>query len=98
MKYEIIIRPEAEDDLAETYSWLEERKAGLGFDFLLCFEASLESIQKSPILYPEAYKGIRRRLVRRFPYGVFYVLSQRRIVIMGVLHVRRNPEILKKRK
>ena len=44
MKKEIIIRPAAELEIAEAYRWYEERRDGLGNDFLLCVEESLEKI------------------------------------------------------
>jgi len=30
MKYRVIVRPEAEDDLKEAYSWYEDKRTGLG--------------------------------------------------------------------
>lgn len=36
MKFEILIRAEAEAELAESYFWYEAQSAGLGADFLLC--------------------------------------------------------------
>ena len=41
MKYRVIVRPEAEDDLKEAYSWYEEKRIGLGYDFLLQVDAGL---------------------------------------------------------
>lgn len=33
MKYKVIVRPEAEDDLKEAFSWYEDKRTGLGYDF-----------------------------------------------------------------
>lgn len=38
MKYRVIVRPEAEDDLKGAFSWYEDKRAGLGHDFLLQFD------------------------------------------------------------
>ena len=46
MKYRLIIRPEAEDDLKEAYSWYEDKRQGLGHDFLLHVAAGLNFIKK----------------------------------------------------
>lgn len=35
MEYRVIIRPEAEDDLKEAFIWYEDRRKGLGYNFLL---------------------------------------------------------------
>lgn len=34
---------------------------------------------------------VRRCLIRRFPYGIFYILADRKIVVLAVLHVRKEP-------
>jgi toxin ParE1/3/4 len=92
MKKALIVRPDAELDLAEAYSWYEARVSGLGSDFLLSIDASLSSIQRTPEMSPIVYKNVRRGLVRRFPYGIFYVVEEDRIVILGILHARRDPK------
>ena len=92
MKKALIVRPDAELDLAEAYSWHEVRVSGLGSDFLLSIDASLSSIQRTPEMYPIVYKNVRRGLVRRFPYGTFYVVEEDRIAILGILHARRDPK------
>jgi len=38
----LIIRPEAEEDLSESYGWYERQRPGLGDEFLLRVEAALE--------------------------------------------------------
>ena len=91
MKLALIIRPEAERDLAEAHGWYESKIPGLGSDFLLCVDATLYSLQRTPEIYPIVHKNVRRALIRRFPYGVFYLVEKDRIVIIGVLHARRDP-------
>lgn len=44
MKYPVLIRPEAESDLEEAFSWYENKRRGLGYDFLLQVEAGLRFI------------------------------------------------------
>ena len=88
----VSIRPEAEADLEEACRWYERQREGLGADFLLCFEDALEKMCRNPEVYPLVYKRLRRGLIRRFPYGVFYVVEGNRIVIVGVFHARRDPK------
>jgi toxin ParE1/3/4 len=91
MKRPLILRPEAEKDLAEAYEWYETQFQGLGSDFLLHVEAALSSLQRSPQGYPVIYKSVHRCLVRRFPYGIFYLVEKERIIVLGILHARRDP-------
>jgi len=91
MRYSLIIRPEAESDLREARRWYEKQRKGLGHDFLLCIEAGIESIQEKPLLCPIVHGAVRRKLVRRFPFGIFYVVRESTIIILAIMHCRRNP-------
>jgi hypothetical protein len=85
------IRPDAAFDIEEAHQWYEKKRRGLGADFLVCVEATLERIRRSPESYPRVHLDLRRAVVRRFPYGVFYVIEVDEIVVVGLFHVRRNP-------
>ena len=87
----IIIRPEAEAELAEAYAWYGQQRPSLGDEFLLRLDACLSTIQSNPVLHPIVHRDIRRALLRRFPYGVFYVLGEDRITVLAILHLSRDP-------
>lgn len=72
MAAELIVAPEAEQDIAEAYGWYEGQRVGLGEEFLSCVDASIETICRWPEIYAVIYEHYRRVLVRRFPYAVFY--------------------------
>ena len=91
MKYEILIRPEAEFEIEQAYSWYEKQRISLGVDFLLCVEEGLAKIKRSPQTYPIAYRKVRRILVRRFPYGIFYFIDGDLVVVIPVFHSHRDP-------
>ena len=48
MKRQILIRPEAEAEIEEAYRWYEEKREGLGSDFILCVEEGIEKIRGNP--------------------------------------------------
>jgi len=87
----VTLRPRAEADLVDAFAWYEERLPGLGEAFLRAVDASLARIQRQPEAYPEAHPHIRRAPLRRFPYGVFYVIRDDRIDVLAVHHARRRP-------
>ena len=91
MSLTMLIRPEAEADLAEAYTWYEERVPRLGSDFLLNIEAALSSIQRNPEAYPLIYKNVRRCLTRHFPFGIFCVFKGEKIIVVAVFHAKRDP-------
>jgi len=92
MTRRLIVRPEAEAEMTEAFDWYEDRFPGLGAEFLLCVDATFNTIMRNPQRFPPVYRMIRRALTRRFPYEVFFVEDDERIVILSVFHVKRNPK------
>jgi len=99
MNYSINIRSEAEEDILEAFSWYEDKRAGLGQELLLCIEAEFSTIQRTPFIFQNQYKQVRRALIRRFPYGIFYLVddSDRLINVIAVFHAHRAPTSWKDR-
>ena len=91
MAYTLSIRKEAEADIAEAYQYYESCRSSLGADFILCIEESIARMQKNPKQYKRIYNNARRALVRRFPYGIYYVIDHENISVIGVLHAKKNP-------
>ena len=91
INYTLSIRKEAEADIAEAYQFYESCRTNLGSDFILCIEESIARIRKNPKQYKRIYKKAHRALVRRFPYGIYYVIEQESISVIAVLHARKNP-------
>lgn len=85
------LRQEAEADLSDAARWYEERQPGLGSEFLDEVRRSLSSIADHPGLYPRVSGDIRRALIRRFPFGVFYLVDEPDIVVLAVMHGSRAP-------
>jgi toxin ParE1/3/4 len=97
MKYRLIIRPEAERDLNEGFSWCEEKRKGLGYDFVLQVDAGIKFIQRNPEIHQIGYKNTRKHLIRKFPYKIIYLVDIDRVVILGIIHGKRSPDFVKKR-
>ena len=89
--FTLSVRKEAEADILEAFQYYESCQLDLGLDFLNCLELAFEDIQQHPYQYPALHRSIHRTLIRRFPFGVFYTVWEQRIVVLAVLHVRRNP-------
>ena len=97
MKYKAIIMPEAENDLKETFSWYEDKRVGLGYDFLLQVDAGLRFIERNPEISPPKYKETRKYIIKRFPYKIIYLVEKERLVVLAVIHGKRSPNLTKKR-
>jgi plasmid stabilization system protein ParE len=91
------LTPEAEADLGEAYGWYRDRGATLAEEFLISLDACFASLQEFPEAHPAVHRGVRRALLRRFPYCVLYVLESSRILVIGVFHARRDPRAWRSR-
>ena len=91
MTYGLAFRPEASADIAEAFSWYEERRAGLGAEFEAELDRTLGYITGMPLAGRLVHRTLRRALMRRFPFTVYYSVTTDLIEIRGVLHNRRHP-------
>lgn len=81
----------AQREFLEARAWYDERRVGLGAEFQESVEAALQRIMQEPFAQPPIYREVRRVFIRRFPYGVFYVVEADRLVVLAVFHARRDP-------
>jgi len=91
MTYRIVVRPEAAREVQEAFDWYEQRSEGLGLEFLRAADACLAGVQRNPMAFPKAHKEMRRVLMRRFPYALFYLIEEGSIVVVACFHARRDP-------
>ena len=92
MNYKLLISPEAELDIEEAFEWYEEHNPGLGFEFIRAVDSCLASIGRNLSTYPLVHRDVRRALIRRFNYGIFYLIEEDKIVITACFHVKRDPQ------
>lgn len=96
MQRELVVRPEASADVLEASRWYDERVDGLGMRFLDQLDAAMTSIRESPSKYPVYRNEIRRMRVNKFPYAVFFAITESRVIVLGVFHLYRDPRRLRK--
>jgi plasmid stabilization system protein ParE len=89
--YRLIAEPRTDLEVAATFDWYETEQAGLGRLFLDDLRATYDRIAHSPLAYQALRSGIRRALVRRFPYAVYFAVEADVVVVLAVLHVARDP-------
>lgn len=94
MSFSLVFHPDVQADIHDSFTWYETHRTGLGNEFILSMEATLENIRRNPARFPITEAGTRKALLFRFPYVVIYQLLEDVILILAVLHSRRNPETL----
>lgn len=94
---DILVSREARADLTEAVADLHSISPALSARFSVEIERVYANIVDYPQMYPRVYKNIRRALLRRFPYSVFYVVGESFILIVGVVHQARDESTWKRR-
>lgn len=78
-------------ETGEAQEWYELQSPGLGEEFIAALELQLKRLVQAPLLYAEIIPNVRRALLPRFPYGLFYTVRGNLIHVLAVLHDARNP-------
>lgn len=84
--------PEAEAEIVESVEYYRERSPELAARFLREFQAAIEPIERNPILWGVIRGDLRRCLLRRFPYGIYYRVHDQDNRILIVKHHHRHPD------
>jgi toxin ParE1/3/4 len=94
-----VVRPEVAEELAAAALWYYEIAPSLSEAFFTEYAAAVARLQENPRAYPVVYpaKGVRRALLHRFQYGVFYRLSDEDGVIFARRHCAQHPRGWKRR-
>lgn len=79
------------------YDWYENTSPGLGVRFIASVEETLALIEQFPEIGPIFHQEYRQRLVKKFPYGIFYISRPEVISVHAVFHFKREPNWLKQR-
>ena len=87
----LVVRPAAEADIVDAALWYEARATGLGADFLRAVDVALAEIQRMPERFPVVQMQCRRALLRRFPYGIYFIATAELISVVACMHARRDP-------
>jgi plasmid stabilization system protein ParE len=93
----LIVRALAEEDLLEAQAWYDEQRPGVGGEFRSTIDGLLNRVLERPPLYPKVYRNVRRAVVRRFPYLLYFVLVGDTVIVMACLHSKRDPALLRSR-
>ncbi len=97
MKYKLLVKAEAIQDMTEAFEWYENKRMGLGSEFLNEVDDYFDRIAQNPEHY-QSYRTQRVAVMHRFPYKIAYEIEQEEtIVVYAVYHHKRNPEKLTER-
>src|SRR5215207_5333276 len=88
---ELVFLLSAETDIQAAFEFYEAFQAGRGEIFMRHLDVAFGQVRAFPEIAPLFHEPHRRLLVRGFPYGIFYTVEGRRIIISGVMDLRQDP-------
>ena len=90
MKHRFVDEALAEFIAAARY--YNKQVPGLGETFADEVETGIEIILSDPSLWRVIEEDVRRYLIKRFPYGIYYTIENEAIIIWAVKHLHRDPD------
>ena len=51
----------------------------------------VERISSAPLQFPTVYQSVRRALLRRFPYMLFFMIDGDTLLVIACFHASRDP-------
>lgn len=91
MSHRLIVTPRAEADIEAAAIWYENESAQVAQKFLDAVDATLELIERDPYQYQTLRRNVRGANIKRFPYGLMYLVAAREVTIIACFHGRQNP-------
>src|SRR5437660_11754839 len=94
----LLLESEAEAEFLAAGSWYAERNPAIAAAFRVSVARTLEAVERAPQQFPIALRDIRKALVQRFPYVVYYVVLPDVISVIAIIHGRRDPQLWQARR
>lgn len=84
--------PEARAEYQAAVAWYRERSRDAARRLAEAVDGGLLGIRERPLAWP-AWRGgpVRRRLLHKFPYSLFFTVNANEVVILAVAHHSRRP-------
>ena len=89
----IILSEQAQKELADAVEYYNVQKENLGYEFKILVDENINLIERSPLLYPVVDEPLRRKILSRFSYSIFFFIDEieNLILIISISHQNRKP-------
>ena len=93
MLFEILLSPDAMDDIDNGFEYYNSKSAGLGFEFTDTINIYLTKISQTPTASSIRYDNIRVKPVNTFPYTIHFVIDEvnSSVIVIRVFNTSQEP-------
>lgn len=95
--FSIELSDEAEVDIDKSYDFYFQESLKVANTFFKQINLSFENIKHNPESFPIAHKDVRKFVVKKFPFVIYYRITDALILVVAIFHTSRNPEIWNER-
>lgn len=88
----VVFLDSAETELLDAITWYNEQSEGLGFEFAAEVAHTIERVVDNPSAWTSLSTRTRRCRTNRFPYSIIYQIRTGTILIVSVMHMKREPD------
>ena len=90
-EFTVVLAPRAENDIAEAFGWYLARNATAADAFRAEVFETIDRLAEAPLSWPEDNEGNPKRVVKRFPYTVWFEVLGSTVTVLAVAHHKRRP-------
>lgn len=92
-QFSIELSEEAEIDFDKSYKYYYEDSPKVADTFFNIINLGFENILKNPNSFPIAHKDMRKYVLQKFPFVIYYRKVDLTIQVIAIFHNSRNPQI-----
>lgn len=97
MSPKIIILPYAELDIKESINFYKEKSQKTALEFIESLNIAFNKIVDNPQTFPITKTDIRKYIMKKFPFCIYFINKNDIIYILAVFHSKRNPSVWEER-
>ncbi|MGE5514464.1 MAG: type II toxin-antitoxin system RelE/ParE family toxin [Bacteroidota bacterium] len=87
----VVFTPAARAEFFDAADWYEAHGDGLGARFVGDLDALISRLGEHPQQFPRVHREIRRAVLRKFPYALYFRVLPDAVQVIACFHASRNP-------
>ncbi|MES2938067.1 MAG: type II toxin-antitoxin system RelE/ParE family toxin [Pseudomonadota bacterium] len=87
----LLYHPSAAQEISDAAVLYESKAVGLGTAFLEQVDAAAEKLLRDPQRWPVIEHDIRRIMLKRFPFGIYFRIADDTVRVLTLKHHRQHP-------
>jgi len=93
MSIPVVLRDDAQAEFYEAFDYYERQPVGLGVEFMARGQHVFDHISENPRSHAIVLGDVRKAVVKRFPYCIFFRPHTDRVEVIAVFHSSRDPSV-----